>query len=318
MIEIDTSADSQNAAQDDLAPETTVADPTVGNAGRGAMDTRTAVIRGLAIMVLVLTIGALLQVFVVGRIQHSASQQRLFDRFRSAAASGTAPVGALDGEGRELPVGAPVAYLEIASIGLNEVVVQGTTPAATFLGPGHRRDTVLPGQIGTSVILGRRSMFGGPFGRLSDLQAKETIKVTTGQGEFTFRVIGTRRAGDPQPAPVAVGGSRLTLVTASGSPYLASGALYLDADLEGTAVGPGPRIVTSATLPAEEQVLAGDSRTLWALALWLQALVVVLVAALWCWTRWGRAQAWVVLGPILLLLSVLVWDELARLFPNLA
>jgi len=292
--------------------------------GRGVTSTRergpsgAAVLRGSALMLLVLSIGALLQVLVVGRLQHSSDQQRLFDRFRSAVASGTLPLGALDGNGHEVPIGSPVAYLEIPAIGVKQVVVEGTTSGATFLGPGHRRDTVLPGQIGTSIIVGRRSLFGAPFAQLSALKTDDVITVTTGQGVFTYRTLGVRRAGDLLPAARNSGGSRLTLVTADGAPYVPNGALYVDADLEGTAVGPGPRLVTASMLPGEEQALAGDSRTLWALVLWLQALLVVTVAALWSWSRWGRAQTWIVCSPLLLLVSLLAWGEFARLFPNLA
>jgi hypothetical protein len=60
-----------------------------------------------------------------------------------------------------------------------------------------------------------------------------------------------------------------------------------------------------------------DTRTLWALALWLQALIVAAAGAVWAWHRWGRAQAWIVFLPVLLLLSLSAAGEAARLLPNL-
>ena len=44
-----------------------------------------------------------------------------------------------------VPVGDPVALLTIPSIGLEQVVVEGTASGDTLVGPGHRRDTPLPG-----------------------------------------------------------------------------------------------------------------------------------------------------------------------------
>jgi hypothetical protein len=75
--------------------------------------------------------------------------------------------------------------------------------------------------------------------------------------------------------------------------------------------------LTGDTLPAEERAMNNDTRTLWALALWLQALIVAAVGAVWAWHRWGRAQAWIVFLPVLLLLGLSAAGEAARLLPNL-
>ena len=64
-------------------------------------------------------------------------------------------------------------------------------------------------------------------------------------------------------------------------------------------------------------MMAADTRTLWALALWLQALIVVVLGATWAWHRWGRARAWVVFLPLLLLVGLYTSGEAARLLPNL-
>jgi hypothetical protein len=64
--------------------------------------------------------------------------------------------------------------------------------------------------------------------------------------------------------------------------------------------------------------MAADTGTLWVLAFWLQALTLVVLAAVWAWHRWGHAQAWVVFVPPLLLVGLAVAGEAARLLPNLA
>jgi sortase A len=254
---------------------------------------------------------------LISSLQHRAAQQREFDSFRADLARGTAPIGPTDANNHELGIGTPVAYLEIPVIGLHEVVGEGTTPSALFNGPGHRRDTPLPGQIGTSVMFGRRAAFGGPFSRLDELQKGDLIRVTTGQGVFRFRVRGIRRAGDPVPPTPATGEARLTLATTAGTAFLPSGVVRVDADLAGDAVVGPARLFNTTTLPTEERVMAGDARTLWALALWLQALIVLSLGAVWAWHRWGRAHAWVVFLPPLVLVGLLASGEAARLLPNL-
>jgi sortase A len=275
-------------------------------------------VRAALVSALFLSLTLLLQLVVVSRLQHSASQDRAFDRFRADLAKGTAPIGPTDNEGRELRAGTPVAYLEIPAIGVKEVIGESTSPSVLFSGPGHRRDTPLPGQVGTSIVYGRRAAFGGPFARINELSEGDIITVTTGQGEFRFKVRGVRREGDPVPEPLEPGTGRLLLATAAGLPFLPDGVLRVDADLDGEAVGGPARVISVAELPAEEQIMGDDARTLWALALWLQALLAVALAAVWAWHRWGRAQAWIVFLPPLLLVGLLASDEAARLLPNLS
>jgi hypothetical protein len=278
---------------------------------------RLQVVRGTLVLLCALCASILLQLVIVSPIQQSAAQQRMFDGFRSQAAQGTAPIGPTTSDGKELPLGTPVAYLEIPEVGLKQVVGEGTTPAVLFDGPGHRRDSVLPGQVGTAVVFGRRAAYGGPFKDISTLDPADTITVTTGQGVFTFSVLGVRREGDPQPEPPAPGAARLLLVTADGRPFLPDGVIRVDAELDGEAVVGSARVRTPGTLPAQERVMAGDGRTLWALALWIQAMIVVTVLAVWAWHRWGRIQAWVVCFPVLLVVGLQAADQAARLLPNL-
>jgi hypothetical protein len=186
-----------------------------------------------------------------------------------------------------------------------------------FDGPGHRRDTVLPGQQGTSVVLGRRAAYGGPFSDIDSLRPDDLIRVTTGNGVFEFRVTGLRQEGDPAPRTLAAGEARLTLVTAAGRPFMPAGTIRVDALLTGEAAIGAARTVTSATLPDREQIMGTDSRTLWALALWLQAMLALSAAMVWAWHRWGRAQAWITLLPPLMLVGILAAGEAARLLPNL-
>lgn len=278
---------------------------------------RAQLIRGVLVMVLVLSAALLFQLLVLSHLQHRSSQAERFAEFRRQLALGTAPAGPADEQGRQLAVGTPVAFLEIPSIGLEELIGEGTSSGALSKGAGHRRDTPLPGQAGTSVVMGRRAAYGGPFAEITSLKKGDEITVTTGQGVFRYKVLGVRREGDRTPPPVVAGGARLVLATAGGSSYLPEGVVRVDADIDGApAVGARP-IYNSATLPTADKPLAGDSGTIWALALWLQALTLLSVAAIWSWHRWGRAQTWVVFLPIILLVGLMTASEVTRLLPNL-
>lgn len=275
------------------------------------------VARTVLVVLFTLSISLLVHFSIVSGLQHSASQGKGFDRFRAQLAEGTAPIGPTDVDGADLEIGAPVAFLEIPAIDLREVIVEGTTSRALLDGPGHRRDTPLPGQIGSSVVFGRRAAYGGPFARINELAPGTLIRVTTGQGTFDYAVIGVRREGDPVPPAPAADAGRLMLVTADGRAFMPDGVLRVDAELpEGAVVGP-PRFGSAATLPDNEGAMRGETSTLWALALWLQLVVVLSFGAVWAWHRWGRAQAWLVFLPPLLLVGLAVAGEIARVLPNL-
>ncbi|PTT23165.1 sortase [Microbacterium sp. HMWF026] len=274
-------------------------------------------LRGVLVSVSVLVLVFLINLLVVSHISHFAAQQQLRDTYRAQLAAGTAPVSEGDFEDHLLNDGAPVAVLSIPQLGIDEVVSEGTTSGVLMRGPGHRRDTVLPGQAGVSVVMGRTAAFGGPFGRLQTLQPGETFMVRTGQGEQEFEVLGVRYAGDPTPPAPVKGESRLILMSARGAPYLPSGVAYLDARATGEAKPTGARQTTTMTLPPQAKALSTDMTTLWALVFALQFLVVAEFVAVWAYRRVGWQKTWVVFAPVLLLGSVFVSDQVIRLLPNL-
>ncbi len=276
-------------------------------------------VAGTAMVVLTLMAAALVvHLVVLSALHHRSAQQRAYDLFRYELAQGTAPLGQTDRAGHLLELGTPVALVEIPSLHVHEVVGEGTTSEVLMDGPGHRRDTPLPGQVGTSVIFGRAAAYGGPFKHLHELRNGDTIKVTTGQGVSTFTVIDKREGGDPAPPPVAQGKGRVVLETATGLPFVPGGVLRVDADLQTQTFTTPPSVIPSSLLPAAEQPLGTDTSTLWALVLWLEALVVVAIAIVWSWHRWGHQQTWIVLVPLAVLVSVYVVDEFMRLLPNLS
>jgi sortase (surface protein transpeptidase) len=176
----------------------------------------------------------LANIFVFSHIQHASTQAQLRTSFTEKLALATAPTSEGDENLILLADGTPVALLEIPDLGVSEIVVEGTDSTALRSGPGHRRDTVLPGQSGTSVIMGRASAFGGPFAAIHTLQPGTLFSVVTGQGQHIYKVIGMRYAGEPEPAPAAEGVSRIVLETGRGLPYSPSGVTRVDAQMIAT------------------------------------------------------------------------------------
>jgi sortase A len=256
---------------------------------------------------------------VISQLRFDRAQHTAYANFRTDLAQATAPTGpTVPGDPKRLlSPGTPVAVLAIPAIGLRDVVFEGTTSEVLQNGPGHLRDTVLPGQGGLSEILGRETTFGGPFGRLAELNPGATITVTTGQGVSRFLVIDIRRAGDPEPAAMRPDSGRLVLATADGSAFLPGGVLRVDADLVSRTLPTVPPVVTGADLPPTEQVLAGDPSAWLPLVLWGQALVGAACLITWVRSRWGRWQVWLVAVPVLGFFGVEVAGQAANLLLNL-
>jgi sortase A len=256
------------------------------------------------------------QLALLGVLSHNRDQERAYDGFRVQLANATAPVGGLDGNRRLLADGTAVAILAIPRLGLREVVGEGTSPEALKSGPGHRRDTVLPGQAGGSVLLGRRAAYGGPFGAISNLSVGDEITVTTGQGAHTYRVSGVRRAGSPQPQELAKGEGRLTLVTADGPAFLPSDVLRVDAKLTSAAVATNGAPPAMAVRDAE-QPMALDFSAIVPLVAWGLVLCVGVAGVVYLRQRAGRWHAWIVGIPLIGALGLTLADQAVSLLPNL-
>jgi sortase A len=265
-------------------------------------------------LVAALALGFVANLVVVSPLEHQVSQTKAFNLLRYELAQGTAPIGPRDAAHKLLALGTPMAVLDIPSIGVREVVGEGTTSAVLMAGPGHERSTVFPGGAGTSVILGRAAAYGGPFGRIHELRNGALIKVTTGVGTSTFRVVDRRTAGDVIPHLVQ-GGARLTLATAAGPDFVPAGVLWVDANLVGSPLAASKPVVHSLT--GSERPLGIDISSLWLLALWLGALVLILGGAFWTWHRRGHARAWIIFSAPVAVVSLFIAGQITLLLPNL-
>jgi sortase A len=278
------------------------------------------IVAGVSLALGILAVWWVAYVLVISNVQEARSQHELYATFRAEVAqpfgSDPAPLGA------PIHLGAPVATLDVPAAGMHHVVVvEGTTSGLLRAGPGHLPSSPLPGQSGYSVLFGRGSTFGAPFGAIGSLRPGDTIRVTTGEGVFRYQVVDVRRRGDAVPTLPAQSTGRLTLVSSAASGWRSgwapAGVIYVDANLQGKAqpsAGPPP-----ASVPASEQAMQaeGGPALLTQIVLLLQLLLLVSVVLVWLRTRWQVWQLWLVATPVLL---VIVWGlttSAVRLLPNL-
>lgn len=283
---------------------------------RQALPVEWAIAKAIVGLLALLLLALAIEVGVVGAVRHARAQALAYDQLRTALANGTAPVGALDLNGAVVAPGTPIARLQIKALGIDDVILQGTTSQVLADGPGHLRNTPFPGQSGTSVIFGRHTGYGGDFSDIGSLKPGDAITVTTGQGRQNFVVTDLRRAGTHVPSMIQ-GTAMLTLVTADGLPFLPQRLLYVDAHLVGNAA-PTPAMPFGPTsLPADEGAMQGDGSGAIQLFLWSELLLALAIGLVWLRSRWAPWQTWIVAVPVLGLASMQTAHYLALNLPNL-
>ncbi len=108
--------------------------------------------------------------------------------------------------------------LSVPKIGLDSVVVQGTSYKALLVGPGHMTDTPAPGDEGNSVITGHRDTF---FRHIHELDKGDTLLVQRDGKIFKYEVTG-KKVVEPEDLSVLrpAKDHRLTLITCYPTYYL--------------------------------------------------------------------------------------------------
>jgi sortase A len=273
---------------------------------RQPLRVNTAVVIAAGLMVVTGVVALFgLFLFLGAGIAQNHDQDVMYDELKDELGQATVPVNGA------IPTGTPVGIVEIPRLHLEQVFVEGSSSAQTIKGPGLRHDTVLPGQAGASVLVGRRATFGAPFAHLDQLRTGDKIEVTTGQGQFTY-VVDLVRTSDAPDVEIEQVPSRLTLVT-SDPAITPTRSLQVSAQLQGD---PLPATTRQATV-AEDLPGEGSSSRQVSLLLWAQALLLATVlttrSAL---ARPGRGGLWIGAVPVLLALLWQVFENIAVLLPN--
>lgn len=92
-------------------------------------------------------------------------------------------------EARAVQTGDPLTKIVMPDIGIDALVVEGTSPAALRAGAGHYPTSPLPGEAGNVAIAGHRTTFGKPFNRIDELQIGAEVKLETPLATHVYRVI---------------------------------------------------------------------------------------------------------------------------------
>jgi sortase A len=91
----------------------------------------------------------------------------------------------------QVAIGDSLTRIRIPALGVNTVVVQGTTESALEAGAGHYPDSPLPCEAGNVAIAGHRTTYGKPFTNLNLLKPGDTIELDTPIGGCVYTVAET-------------------------------------------------------------------------------------------------------------------------------
>ena len=106
--------------------------------------------------------------------------------------------------------GSTLGRIEISSVGLTAMILEGTDEGTLRLAVGHIRGTPLPGQRGNVALAGHRDTF---FRELRKIRVNDEITLTTLSGSYRYRVDSTIVVKPEETEVLEDDGDILTLVT---------------------------------------------------------------------------------------------------------
>src|SRR5579859_469222 len=111
------------------------------------------------------------------------SQQRLEAEWERQAATANAPGQAV------IPPEQMLTRVVVPKIGLDAIVVEGASRKELSEGPGHMKETAMPGETGNAVITAHRDTF---FRHIYELVKGDHIQVRRAGRVFTYEVTGKK------------------------------------------------------------------------------------------------------------------------------
>ncbi len=161
--------------------------------------------------------------------------------------------------------GTAVARIEIPKISVDKIVVAGTSVEDLKKGPGLYVGTPLPGHLGNTAIAGHRTTFGAPFYRVNELKPGDTIRITTVEGVFLYKVT-AQLIVDPTNVGVIAPTSDAELTLTSCNPrYSAKQRIVIKATLDASVSPPITVVTTTApsttTPPTTSETTEGPTTT---------------------------------------------------------
>lgn len=118
---------------------------------------------------------------------------------------------------KNVPIASPVSRLLIPKLGVNTVVVEGTSKEALDAGAGHYSQSKLPGEVGNIAIAGHRVTYGKPFHDLDRLVPGDQVVLETPVGPYTYEMV---PAFDRHPNPWVIRPDDWSVVADTPEPML--------------------------------------------------------------------------------------------------
>jgi len=258
---------------------------------------------------LVLLLGLFVYANVFTPMSEDRAQALLEKGLAPALLNGVAPVG------YPIESGTPVALIEIKDINVRRVVVEGTRAEELAKGPGHLVGSAIPGQPGTSAILGRSSRYGSAFSRLDELKAGQEVTVTTAQGVHTYEVVDStlRSANDS----AAFTGERNMLLLITGVGGASPDQRLVVRALLTSPVFPAGAAATEVQTTTAELGLEGSTKSPMQLALWLFLLMILLVVTILLTEKIGKRVTWLIAIPLITVALFQVWHHATLMYPSI-
>jgi sortase A len=123
---------------------------------------------------------------------------------------------------RSSAVGAAIGRLRIPSLGVREIVVNGTDSDSLKRGPGRYLGSAMPGEGELVYIAGHRTTYGAPFSRIDRLRKGDRIVLELPYGTFDYVVTGHRIVPASQTSVLRSKGYELLALQACHPRFFAS------------------------------------------------------------------------------------------------
>ena len=155
--------------------------------------------RGLSVLSALLLVGA--AAFLGYPVYTNFQHDRLQGRLDTELASPRLQQAYRD---RKVGVGDALTRIKIPALGVDTVVVEGTTETALRAGAGHYATTAMPCENGNMSIAGHRTTYGKPFANIDQLRPGDTITLETPIGRCDYEV---EKAPAPFRSPAGMAAS---------------------------------------------------------------------------------------------------------------
>lgn len=126
-------------------------------------------------------------------------EEALDPRARGLAAANEIDLAAAGAQWRKVSArGDAVARLRIPSLGVDEIVVNGTDQGSLKRGPGRYLRSAMPGEGELVYVAGHRTTYGAPFSRIDRLRKGDRVFVELPYAVFEYAITGHRIVASTQ------------------------------------------------------------------------------------------------------------------------